>query len=385
MKDTWARAGNSDQHALRTVAFYLPQFYPIPENDTWWGEGYTEWRRVVRARPQFRGHNQPHLPSALGYYDLRLPEVRRAQAELAQSHGIDAFCYYHYWFSGRRLLERPFDEVLATGEPSMPFLLCWANEPWTRAWDGQGGDVLLDQQDAPGDAERFIRELLPAFADPRYLRVAGRLVFLVYRARLLKDPRRTTDTWREIVAGAGLGEPYLCRVESMLDERDDPRSLGFDGAVEFQPDWAGIERRHNLMGLLASTRRRMRSFRTFTRGHRVLAYEDVVSFALAKADPAYPRWPCVTPGWDNTARRARGATIVAGSTPEMFEHWVAEAAQRSIRTSDQPLLFVNAWNEWSEGCHLEPSAEHGRAFLEAHQHGIRAAAASLRALPLVGR
>lgn len=380
MDDTWSRSTDSPQQAVRTIAFYLPQFHPIPENDTWWGRGYTEWQRVARARPQFRGHHQPHLPADLGYYDLRLPETRLAQAELATAYGVDAFCYYHYWFSGRRLLERPFNEVLESGQPSLPFALCWANEPWTRAWDGHNGDVLLEQRDSPGDAERFVRDLLPAFADSRYVRVDDRPLLLVYRARQLHDPKRTTDIWRSVLANEGLGEPFLCRVESMLDERGDPRPLGFDGAVEFQPDWAGIERPRNISGLRDSARRRMRSMRTLSRRHRVVAYEDIVRFALAKPEPEYPWWRCVTPGWDNTARRDRGATIVAGSTPDLYERWVAEAAQRSVRASRQPLLFVNAWNEWSEGCHLEPAEPHGRAFLEAHKRGIRSATPSMRSV-----
>lgn len=350
---------------LRSVALYLPQFHPIPQNDEWWGKGYTEWRRVVQAKPQFRGHEQPQLPGQLGYYDLRVPEVREAQASLASAHGIDAFCYYHYWFSGTRLLERPFDEVLASGRPDFPFLLCWANEPWTRAWDGRTGSVLQDQREGVNDAEALIRELLPAFGDHRYLTVGGRPVFLVYRASLLRDPMRTTDIWRHTVTAAGLAEPLLARVESFPNERGDPKVLGFDVAVEFQPDWIEVER-------LRPTRRlgSMRSLRTLARGHRLIDYRDLVASALAKPAPTYPRWPCVTPSWDNTARRERQATIIQGATPKGYERWVRQVAERAEHDEEPGLLFVNAWNEWSEGCYLEPSDQVGRAYLEAHLRAV---------------
>src|SRR5262249_47266129 len=220
------------------VAFYLPQFHPIPENDEWWGPGFTEWTNVAKARPRYRGHYQPHAPADLGYYDLRLAETRRQQAALARAHGIDAFCYYHYWFGGKRLLERPFDEVLASGDPDFPFMLCWANENWTRRWDGQENAVLARQQYSADDDRAHGRWLATAFRDERYVRVDGKPMFLVYRASQLPDPKRTTQIWREEAAKAGVGELYLCRVESFGSEHGDPAALGFDAAVDFQPNWS---------------------------------------------------------------------------------------------------------------------------------------------------
>jgi hypothetical protein len=358
---------------LRSIAFYLPQYHPIPENDRWWGAGYTEWNRVVAARPQFRGHRIPDLPGELGFYDLRLPEVREAQAKLALSHGIDAFCYYHYWFEGKRLLERPLVEVLASGEPRLPFLVCWANEPWTRAWDGQSDDVLLAQSDSKEDWERHARALLDLTADARYFRVDGRPLILIYRAGRLTNSQGLTDTWRDVFTQSGLPEPFLCRVESFVDERGDPRPLGFDGAVEFQPDWTAIELPRTPVGALLRAKRSSRSLRVAAARHRVLPYRNVVNAAMAKTRPSYPWWRCVTPGWDNTSRRGRRATIVHGSTPQRYGDWVRWAAEEARSAPDvpAPLLFVNAWNEWSEGCHLEPSLGYGRAYLEAHARAVK--------------
>lgn len=354
---------------VRSLAFYLPQFHPIAENDRWWGPGFTEWTNVVKARPRFRGHDQPHLPADLGFYDLRLPEAREAQAALAAGHGVDGFVYYHYWFAGRRLLERPFDEVLDSGRPDLPFALCWANENWTRRWDGMEASVLVHQPYNAEDDARHGRWLARAFADERYVRVDGKPLFVVYRAAAMDDARRTTRIWRDEARRAGVGEIFLCRVESSVDERARPETLGFDAAVEFAPDW----------GLLRpSWRRAVRE--GAHRAHLVddprLSYQAYDYGALsrrmlAKPRPPYLRFPCVTPGWDNTARRAQGAVVLKGSTPERYARWLRAAAAASPATpGGDALVFVNAWNEWGEGCHLEPSQRWGRAYLEAHRDAM---------------
>ena len=187
----------------KALAFYLPQYHPIPENDEWWGKGFTEWRNVTKARPLFPGHYQPHVPGELGYYDLRVPEVRAAQANLAREHGVHGFVYYHYWFHGRRLLERPFEDVLSSGEPDFPFALCWANEEWTRGWDAQTGHVLVRQEFSEEDDRAHIRDLLRAFKDPRYITIDGRPLLLIYRPTLLPDLARTSEVWRQEVRAAG--------------------------------------------------------------------------------------------------------------------------------------------------------------------------------------
>lgn len=209
-----AKTNRMKQHAKRVIAFYLPQYHPFPENDRWWGAGFTEWRNVVKARPLFRGHYQPHLPADLGFYDLRVPEVRQQQAALAERYGLSGFCYYHYWFNGHRLMQRPVEEMLASGKPDFPFMLCWANENWTRAWDGGEQEVLIRQEYSEEDDRAHIRYLLDeVFRDPRYIRVDGKPVFAVYRSALFPDMRRTIEVWREEAAARG-AELYLCRVES---------------------------------------------------------------------------------------------------------------------------------------------------------------------------
>jgi hypothetical protein len=350
---------------MRALAFYLPQFHPIPENDAWWGTGFTEWNKVVRARPQFAGHDQPRLPTDLGFYDLRVPETRQAQAVLAQTAGLDGFCYYHYWFEGRRLLERPLDEVLSSGAPDFPFCLCWANEDWTRTWDGGlTGEVLMRQGYSAEDDLAHIRWLAEVFADRRYVRIDGRPLFIVYRASQLPDPRRTADTWREEAARLGIGDLFLARVESFWNERDDPRSIGFDAAVEFQPDG------ENLPDPLRAGRgwRMLRRLGLAERayGERlIMSYADLAATALARPPADYVRFPCVTPGWDNSPRRPDGGGwVFTGSTPDLFEAWLREVVARA-KARETELLFLNAWNEWAEGNYLEPGSGTGRRYLDA--------------------
>ena len=224
-----------DDRRLRYIAFYLPQFHPIAENDAWWGPGFTEWVNVARGDPLFRGHAQPDLPGDLGFYDLRLPETRQAQAALAARHGIDAFCYFHYWFHGRRMLERPFEEVFRSGEPDFPFCLCWANESWTRAWDGKSDEILIEQTYSREDDLAHIRALAEVFADPRYLRIDGRPVFLVYRAFRHPRPREFADVWRAEAQRLGIGEIYLCAVNGGRDQLLGPDDFGMDAMVAFAP------------------------------------------------------------------------------------------------------------------------------------------------------
>jgi 2-polyprenyl-3-methyl-5-hydroxy-6-metoxy-1,4-benzoquinol methylase len=334
----------------KALAFYLPQFHPIPENDEWWGRGFTEWTNVNRTRPLYPGHYQPHVPSELGYYDLRLPEVREAQADLAASHGISGFVYYHYWFHGKRLLERPFDEVLASGSPDLPFALCWANEEWTRNWDASTGRVLMPQEFSDDDDLAHIRWLANAFADDRYIKIDGRPLMLIYRAQQLPDTKRTTEIWRTEAQKLGFPDLYLCWVESHGPPPGGPEAFGLDASVGFMP-FSGDQVFQPVEG---------------TRGHRILDYESAYVAELWKPEPPWKRFPSVMVGWDNSARRPYAATIFEGATPEAYERWLRQAVDSVSKVRpEENYLFIVALNEWAEGNHLEPDQRYGRAFLEA--------------------
>lgn len=367
---------------IRSIAFYLPQFHPVAENDEWWGTGFTEWRNVTLAQPLFPGHYQPHLPADLGFYDLRLAEVREAQAALAREYGIAGFCYYHYWFNGRRVLERPFAEVLTSGRPDLPFCLCWANENWTRVWDGGQNHVLLEQKYGDEDDKAHIESLLTAFRDERYIRVNGKPLFLVYRTELLPDPKRTARIWREAAIRAGVGDLYLVRVEG-FQRGTDPADHGFDAGVEFAPDGhdMGQWKFHNgLPGLLSQAGLLPKAFAA----NRVVRYPILARRMAARPVPAYKWFRCVTPMWDNSARRKRDARIVTDSTPAAYQEWLRRMADQTRRRfdGDEQLVFINAWNEWAEGNHLEPDLKWGHAYLEATRSALAAASAPPPAVPV---
>lgn len=348
------------ERETRLIAFYLPQYHPIPENDAWWGKGFTEWTNVARARPLFAGHEQPDLPADLGFYDLRLPEVRQAQADLARAYGIDGFCYYHYWFNGRMLLERPFDEVLASGTPDFPFCLCWANENWTRAWDGLDREVLVEQKYNADDDREHLRWLANAFRDARYIRVGNRPLLLVYRVSLLPNPRKTAQIWRDEARKLGFDDLYLCTVESLSDKRLDPATIGFDAAVEFQPDW------QHLPAPLQYTAEQ----------NSIYDYAAVAQAMMQKPAAPYTRFPCVVPGWDNTARRRSKAFVFHNSAPAIYQQWLESTL--SSFTPPHPeanFVFINAWNEWAEGAHLEPNQRWGHGYLEATRNALQASLA----------
>jgi lipopolysaccharide biosynthesis protein len=371
-------SSHSGEDVIRAIAFHLPQFHPIPENDEWWGKGFTEWTNVAKATPRFPGHYQPHLPADLGFYDLRLPETRAAQAELAARYGIYGFCFYHYWFSGRQLLERPVNGIWQSGEPDFPFCLCWANENWTRRWDGLDAEVLLEQSYSSADDLAHIHHLIPLFQDRRYIRVEGHPLFLVYRASQLPEPKKTTDVWRREAERAGLKGLFLVRAESFENEYGDPRAMGFDVALEFQP-------RRSLLANAQVPRRKWwhrRKLATAEPGfyeNFVWDYDKFVQNALRAALPLYPRIPCVCPGWDNSPRRKKGAGICVNSTPQAYERWLSEVVR--VRREKMPLgentgvsayslVFINAWNEWAEGNHLEPCDRWGHKYLEATKRAL---------------
>lgn len=351
---------------IRAIVFYLPQYHPIQENNEWWGTGFTEWTNVTRAQPQFPGHYQPHLPTDLGFYDLRLEETRIAQADLAREYGIHGFCYYHYWFNGRRILERPFAEVLESGKPDFPFCLCWANENWTRTWDGGEQHVLLEQNYSDEDDLNHIKSLLPAFADERYIRIDGKPLFLVYRTSLLPNPKRTAEIWRQAARDGGIGEIYLARVESFNDTTT-PESIGFDASIEFSPTWSnsGVKPFESSMFSFLNW---LKLLPKGLMNRKILDYDEIVKAAIRQDTVPYKRFRCATPAWDNSARRPNGggATII-NSTPLKYRYWLSKliAEAENQNTDKAKLVFINAWNEWAEGNHLESDRRWGTEYLSA--------------------
>lgn len=358
----------------RALAFYLPQFHPIPENDEWWGPGFTEWTNVRKARPRFRGHHQPHVPGELGWYDLREPSVQAEQARLAQQYGLDGFVYYHYWFSGKRLLEAPLEAMLNNEDVTIPFALCWANENWTRTWDGQDNQILMQQNYADGDLADHATLLARVMSDPRYIRIDGRPLFLVYNAGALPDEARFTAGLRAAysrITGSGL---YLCRVESGRAGKRDPAHSGWDAAVDFQPDTRALPKK----SLVWRGGHRLAGGRGYWSAIRY-DYARVVRIMLQRPEPPYKRFPGVTPSWDNSARRKRGAFILTDATPALFESWLRAVLEHFTPPSaEEDLLFVNAWNEWAEGNHLEPDQRWGRGWLEALQRALHSSAQAPR-------
>ena len=359
------------QHLARLIAFYLPQFYPIPENDAWWGPGFTEWTNVAKARPLYKGHKQPRLPADLGFYDLRLAETRERQADMARAAGVEGFCYWHYWFGdGRRILERVFDEVLATGKPNYPFCLAWANQSWSGIWHGQPKHILIEQTyPGPADFEAHFRAVLPAFRDPRYLTVGGKPIFIVYSALDLPHTKEFTDLWNELALKAGLPGVYFV---GMSNTHDDEILRPFDMLAEFGPV--------SLLGRLPGDFR-SRAVRRWRRGDfgallsRIVSvsipgpsrfeYRDIVEAEMST--PLQEKYaPCVVPNWDNTPRSGRRGVVFDNATPDLFELYLKNAIGKVLHKPYQErIVFLKAWNEWAEGNYLEPDRETGRAYLDA--------------------
>lgn len=349
-----APSRRADETRPATLAFYLPQFHPTPENDAWWEPGFTEWHKVARAQPHHPGQRLPRLPGALGFYDLRLEETRLAQAALARAAGIDGFIYYHYWFDGRRLLTEPLDRMIESDAPQFPFCLCWANEPWTRRWDGVDAEILQPQFHSSHDDRRHMTWLVGVFADPRYIRLDGRPVLFVYRKHHLPDVADTIRTWREVCAELGEADPYLISFDT-FDDDSDPRPEGFDAAAEFLP--------HGVTQLMPAA-----GFHPLVddsgRGDTILRYSDVVDTMLARPTPGWTRYRCIMPNWDNTPRRSSGqAFLTVDSTPAAFADWARGAALDAERNRHE-FLLINSWNEWAEGANLEPDDVDGTAYLD---------------------
>ena len=338
---------------VKVIAFFLTQFHPTAENDRWWGKGFTEWTNVTRAEPLFEGHYQPHLPADLGFYDLRLREARHEQIVLARQYGVDGFCYYYYWFSGTRVLNRPLDDMLRDPESQMPFCLCWANENWTRRWDGADREILIAQKHLPSDDLDFIASLIPFFRDPRYIRLNGAPFFIVYQPQSLPDPSATAAKWREYCERVGVGPIHICA--ALTNDNEDYAQFGFDSGLPFPP--------HN-----CTSENVDEGVDFYSPFHgRVVEYQAFASSYLDRHYPSPNVFRTVVPSWDQTPRVGSRAFLLLNGTPANYEFWLSESIRRTSQDFPRAerMVFVNAWNEWAEGCHLEPDRRYQRQFLEA--------------------
>lgn len=344
----------------RIIAFHLPQYHPIPENDEWWGKGFTEWTNTAKAKPLFPGHRQPRLPADLGYYDLRLPQSRLAQANLAQAYGIEAFCYYHYWFAGRRLLEYPVNEILDSGQPDFPFCLCWANETWSGIWHGTPNKVLIEQT-YPGEADyrAHFDYLIRAFTDPRYLRVNGKPVFLIYRAWNIPDVKALLELWRNWVKAYGIEDIFFIAVASPNGSWN-AIEQGFNGTTTPRmpqlSTW--ISWRYPIQKIKLATRRALSRPAVFN-------YESIMDDLIDMNAPATDH-PCVIPNWDNTPRSGPRGLVLHKSSPQLFRKHLRKAKLALRNKPEQErIIFLKSWNEWAEGNYVEPDQEFGHGYLEA--------------------
>jgi hypothetical protein len=366
------------QPAARLIAFYLPQFFPIPENDKWWGAGFTEWTNVAKAKPLFPGHWQPHLPADLGFYDLRVPETRVAQAKLAREAGVEGFCYWHYWFGGgRRILERPFNEVLSSGEPNFPFCLAWANQSWTGVWHGSPGTTLIEQN-YPGkeDEEAHFKWCCTAFRDSRYMCVDGKPIFVVYAPHDMPCTASFIEHWRTLAERAGLPGLFFVaigyRFDREVDPYRDPIYESFDAVTALEPqDYldgpgraASKRIQSRLRELNAGRILNRLKWGRFLRPKRI-DYADVAAHAFESMPEGTRFLPCVMPNWDNTPRSGYKGVVYENSTPKLFRQVLEKAVSK---VSEQPpstaLVFLKAWNEWAEGNYVEPDVRFGHQYLE---------------------
>ena len=352
---------------IRPIAFYLPQFHPIPENDAWWGKGFTEWTNVTKSKPLFKGHYQPNLPGELGFYDLRLSEVREQQAALAKEYGVEGFMYWHYWFAGKRLLERPFQEVLESKKPDFPFCLGWANETWSGIWHGAKDKILIEQT-YPGekDYEAHFYAILDAFKDTRYITVEGKPLFFIYRPFNIPDLSFFISIWKKMAIEAGLKGIYFVgyccdlgkEYQTLLD-------LGLDGVFFQRMGEASdlIIRKHFFKRL----RRKLHAMgidkRYITRG--VIDYGELIRYLTKPADCIKNAYPAIIPNWDNSPRSGRNSQIVKNSTPELFRKHLRDVfCLLKRKPAEHRIVFIKSWNEWAEGNYLEPDSRFGRKYLE---------------------
>ena len=345
----------------RVIAFYLPQYYPIPENDQWWGKGFTEWTNVGKAKPLFPGHYQPRIPADLGYYDLRVAETRKAQAEMAHQYGVEGFCYWHYWFgNGKRLLERPFNEVLASKKPDFPFCLAWANESWRGFHHGLKKREILIEQLYPSEQDYIdhFYEVLPALKDPRYIQVDEKPLFLIYQPFQLPDASQFVTLWRKLAAENGLKGIHFVGQTYADDKIDEILSFGFD-AVNIMRMYDYKKKQNHFFYLC----RKLQSL-LFGAPH-IVSYKEVIKALVGEKEKQDNLYPSILPNWDHTPRTGRNGLVFHDSTPELFERHLKNVSDvLQEKPAEHSIVFIKSWNEWAEGNYIEPDLKYGMSYLQ---------------------
>jgi len=349
---------------IRPIAIYLPQYHPTPENDEWWGKGFTEWTNVTKANPLFRTHYQPQLPTDLGFYDLRCLQTHIDQADLAKQHGIAGFAYYHYWFNGKRLLNEPIDLILKNKEINFPFCLFWANETWSRRWLGEEREILLEQTYSFEDDKKHIKWLIEVFKDPRYIKVGNRPVLIIYRALHFPDITKTLELFRHECKLAGLSEPYFIASNSHAGDLD-LRTKGFDGILDFQPQLGKLD---NAFTDKRTIKKLFKNINFGVVNSRLKIYDYYHAKTKMRTRHKYSYFPCSFVGWDNTPRRGKNGIVIKNSSVDVYKQFLENDIVKLLSngfSTDENFIFINAWNEWAEGNHLEPDTKNGDKFLKA--------------------
>ena len=354
-------ASTSTTRRAKLLAFYLTQFHPFPENDRWWGTGFTEWTNISRGMPRFHDHYQPRIPRDLGFYSLDHPETLQKQIAIAKAAGIYGFAFYYYWFNQRRLMEKPLEQFLRSPNMEMPFCLMWANENWTRRWDGMESEVLISQDYRPDDDEELLADFVRHFEDPRYIRLQGRPLLMIYRPSLIPEARDVISRWRLIFRERFNQNPIIIMSQSF--NNNDPTIFGLDGALEFPP--------HKVTSIISQVNDDI-EYLDDTFSGQIYRYDDVTKFSLGEPSPSFPLIKTVVPSWDNDARRQGTGLVLHGSTPEKYERWLSALIERARREPffNEPIVCINAWNEWCEGAYLEPDLYFGSAYLNATARAV---------------
>ncbi len=351
----------------RLIAFYLPQFYPTQENDEWWGRGFTEWTNVGKAKPLFKGHCQPRVPADLGYYDLRVPEVRERQAKLAMEAGVEGFCYWHYWFAGKRLLDRVFNEVLESGKPDFPFCLCWANHSWyKKTWLESKDDILLIEQTYPGEEDyvRHFYEMLPAFKDKRYMKVDGKPIFGIYSPLSFDDFNNFKTTWNCLAKENGIEEFYFFGFMFSSQKIDVAKKMGFENFVI--DNIRGIHKRVN--PVISLLHKMINSLSKKSWPYRY-TYSEYIDTELLLLEVSENEHPCILPNFDHSPRSGLNGKIIVGHSPEKWKYLCKEVFRR-CKGRNNNIVFIKAWNEWGEGNYLEPDMAFGKQFIKATKEAL---------------